>query len=95
MEVDADADVHFRVEAEEPVEGLAEQFARVAMVVRNGLRDGMAIGQLPQQAPREQHLQQAPQEQPDTVSQHLMRSSDIESNPGPPRNRASLQAEDQ
>ena len=33
-------------------------------------------------------------EQPDTVSQHLMRSGDIESNPGPPRNRASLRAED-
>ena len=65
VEVDADADVHFQVEAVRPVNELAEQFARVAMVVRNGLRDGIAMGQLPQQAPRGQQRppQQAPQQE--------------------------------
>ena len=72
VEVDADADVHFQVEAVRPVNELAEQFARVAMVVRNGLRDGIAMGQLPQQAPRgqQQPPQQAPQQQQQDRQEH-------------------------
>ena len=60
VEVDADADVHFQVEAVRPVNELAEQFARVAMVVRNGLRDGIAMEQPPQQAPQQEHRRGRP-----------------------------------